>query len=150
MEKKTSVFGVAAGTVIMTIILFAAAYLMQCLVMALDMTSYELPALFGSGVAVLIIWLLFVLIAKNGRLYDKLGGGLVILISSVLFIILMLLVFPKIDAPYSLIPRRELAGDYFRLMIQIFTIAVAALCAFISGIVALAAKINKNRAVNPT
>jgi hypothetical protein len=143
MEKKNNVFGVVAGTVIMTIILFAAAYLMQCLTLSLDMTAFEVPALFGSGLAVLIIWLLFVLIAKGSGLYNKLEGGLVILISSVMFIILMLLVFPKIDVPYSLIPRREMAADYMQLMIQIFTIAPAVLCAVVSGIIALVAKTNK-------
>ena len=150
MERKTSIPGIVAGTAIMTIILFAAAYLMQLLVLSLDMTAYVLPALFGNGPAILIIWLIFVLLAKNTGLYDKFGGGMVILISSALFCILMLLVFPHIAVPYSLIPRRELAADYFQLMIQIFTIAAAALCALISGIVVLVAKLNKkNIAGNP-
>ena len=136
---------VAVGAVIMAAVLLLCVYLVQLLFMSTSGDRSVPPVmaigiLILSGVAVPVVPGIFYIINKFGRWYSKPEIGLFGIITYALFIICMLVVFPFVEVPYSLLPKGEMAAGYAGFLIQLFTIVPAVICVLISLVYMLSKK----------
>ena len=143
------------GKVIRTIILMVVSllisvgctYLVQCYIYELDFREVNpMSSLIGKlmlfAIPIIACQLVFLVLNAITKWYKGKGASLFILINTVLFIGLMILVFPRIPIKYELIPDREMAYGYMQLLAQVISCIPAAFCGFIAGIVFLAKKVS--------
>lgn len=111
-------------------------YLFQIILFGIDPKTTAVSAvvlmLVGCGAVTVLIYIIAVLLSRHFKWFAAGEGCIVILISTIIFVIFMILFFPHLEVPYSLIPAREGAVAYGGLLIQIFTVIPAAVIGMIS------------------
>ncbi len=146
MEKNGARTAICA--LILSLIGIAATYLYQCLFCVIDAgevkTQIRLILLFLSGLPVVITELIFVLLAIKRPGWELKYVCLTQIIASLLFIGLLLTLFPHIPIPYILIPAREMAGNFLQLLIEMFAGAAAGICLLV-GLIVFAIKCRKQK-----
>ncbi|MCR5118706.1 MAG: hypothetical protein K6B44_03685 [Lachnospiraceae bacterium] len=146
MENNRSKPVIAA--VILALLGIAATYGYQCLICFMDSFGFKfqtfLVMLLLSGLPMVIIQLLFVAISMNRLQWELKYVCLTHIISSILFGVLLFVLFPLIPVPYELIPAREMAMDFLQLLIGIFA-AIPAGIGVLAGLIVLATKCTKTR-----
>ena len=125
-------------------------YLIQCYIFeknlkTIDPMSVTIARLLLFVVPILVCQIVFLVLNAITKWYKGKGASLFILINTMLFIVLMLLVFPRIPVKYELIPVGEMAFDAMQLLAQILSCIPAALCGFIAGIFLLTKKISERK-----
>lgn len=144
MNNKT--LKLSIGILVMTLIFFLMSYGMQCLALSIDASGaafgFTTIAMFSSGILILVAMGIFILINRKTKWYDFADLCTVNMVATLIFIPLMLFVFPLIEVPYSLIPRREMAAGYMQVLIQIFSVAAAVICSIVNCVALI---VNKNK-----
>lgn len=143
------------GKVVRTIILMVVSllisvgctYWIQCYIFeknlkTIDPTSVTIARLMLFAVPVLACQIVFLVLNAITKWYKGKGASLFIMINTMLFIVLMLFVFPRIPVKYELIPVGEMAFGAMQLLAQVISCIPAALCGFIAGIVFLTKKVS--------
>lgn len=125
------------GGIVATIVLsLLSSYLFQYPLFSVNPEKVSISAiiamLVGCGAIVVLIYIAMIFLNKRFKWYSTHEVCIVILISSLVFAVLMVFLFPYIDVPYSWIPAREGAVGYGVVLIQIFTIIPAVVSAIIS------------------
>lgn len=146
MEKngaRTAVFAL-----ILSLIGIAATYAYQCLICILDAGGVKaqsiLIMLVLSGLPMVIIQLVFVWLAIKRFDWELKYLCLTQIITSILFIGMLLTLFPHIPIPYILIPAREMAGDFLQLLMELFAGGTAGIC-LLAGLIVFTIKCRKIR-----
>ena len=145
MNKR--VIDLSIGVTVMMLIYILMSYGIECLSLLIDASGaafiFTLISMLSSGILILVVMGIFILINRKAKWYNTADICTVNMISTMILIPVMLFVFPLIEIPYSLIPRREMAAGYMQVLIQIFAVAAAVICAVIN-LVAFIVNKNKN------
>ncbi|MBP5607757.1 MAG: hypothetical protein J6X66_05755 [Lachnospiraceae bacterium] len=140
MENSIRMRNIAA-VLILSLICFACIYGEYLFLIGQNGRTVDMSEISGllllSLLTVPCIILIFILINLAGKWYRRTEVCGTIFFSLLLLIVLLLFVLPAIEPPYELIPRGEMALSYGQMIIQIFTVVPAVICAGVSGILYL-------------
>jgi hypothetical protein len=144
-KMKTNKTKICVSAVIMTVLLILLTYLAQlyAMVKAGDRSVAPVMALgifILAGVIVVVVPAIVFIINRFSEWFSKAGIGMTGAVTYILFTVCMLAVFPFIKVPYSMIPSAEMGAGYVTLLIQLFTIIPAVICALISLVYMLSKK----------
>ena len=142
---KTNKTKIIAGAVIMAALLILLVYLIQlfAMVKASDRNIAPVMAIgifILAGVIVTVVPAIFFIINRFSEWFTKIEIGMFGLLTYILFTVCMLIVFPFIKVPYSMIPKAEMGAGYATFLIQLFTIIPAVICALISFVYMMSKK----------
>ena len=134
---------IALSVLGLTLLGIGLTYGYQCLICFMDSKAFTfrtfLAMLLLSGGPFILMDIFFIVLAINVMHWQLKEVCEVLMISSILFGILMFILFPSIPVPYSLIPSGEMAMGYLQMLIGIFAAIPAGIC-FLASVIVLATK----------
>ena len=86
--------------------------------------------------------IVFIILSAITKWFRAKSASLVIVGNSILYILLMILLFQELPVAYELSPRGEMAFGYAQVLMQFIACIPAAICGVIAGIVALSLKVS--------
>ena len=132
VEWKKSAVTAAVVTVVSFVVCYGALLLSLVCDTLLNRQSLSVILIFIIPVIVIGIDLILLVVNKKKIFLSKVSFDITVLISSVIFALLMIFLFPHLYVPMTLIPNRELALDYEVLLFQMFAVGGAAVCGIAS------------------
>ncbi|MCR4585479.1 MAG: hypothetical protein K5686_07095 [Lachnospiraceae bacterium] len=122
---------------ILTLLQFAFSYGTELLsMMAGRSVGRTIGAFVLGGILVIMVNIVFFLLNRNNRWLSTKECALCIFSGVNIYLILMILLYPKIEVPYSLIPSAEMGFAFLQFLNQLFCCGGALIC-WIAGLILL-------------